>query len=834
MMRGKRRPEYLYLSLLTAAVGIVVTVLMCIMMISSGNPLLSRKDAEGLEIIHRAEALAGGESVAENRISAGMYSVSDYLISVFESPEYLTKCDSDEMFAADLARVAYGEYEDKDVTYIMGLLEGDTRQNTISTVMKSIKSSYKATMKVPKGEGTGVANVNITEDFSRDGRVLMGINTASGTMDYTRDDIRADIFIDGAVCHGFLTFDGSDDSGMRKFNISWDTSQARPGNHEISIIFRTADGRSRSFPAGRIDIPEFEDLANDRAYDGILPASRGVSWYRFNCEDRDCYVNFVGVSDDIRVDLFDLFGNKIGSNDLEGKQNEVLRGKAQDIGEAVRITGINGISNCFYIRVQKGELSSGSEDITYMMIGSPEVAYYNGTYMAVIPQEDGKYRLVDKDLELYEDEAKNIKFLPINGALCALSVTDVTKGEAIELWPGFESQTKEYAYYIEEETRLKVSCISQEGYAAEVTVSSDRSSGSGDYTGCEFDIEQGFNTITFRIDSFTGEQSEYKIYILCGDDDRNFRSTLEDFPKSYYSGLILLHIQYPDYVFTAYDTGLDFEDVVDVQDSGGRSLATYTYNPSYVKPDSRIYDAPDWMAVKPEVIRYYLDPRNFLRIERIFMFERQSFNPQYHTIEGVRSMIAGSFMDTDEFDYAQAIYNAAGQSGVSPYLLASRILQEMGFYGQSDLATGTVSGYEGYYNYYNIGSYASTSQGGPVLNGARYARWGNDPDAQEITEREEQYLLPWDSIDKAITGGALWIANGYINNGQDTLYFQKFDVVDNGTGLYDHQYAGFIMMAYSEGYRYYKSYKETDQLGNSFEFIIPIYDNMPEEYGYLP
>ena len=158
----------------------------------------------------------------------------------------------------------------------------------------------------------------------------------------------------------------------------------------------------------------------------------------------------------------------------------------------------------------------------------------------------------------------------------------------------------------------------------------------------------------------------------------------------------------------------------------------------------------------------------------------------------------------------------------------------MGSNGQSKLAQGTVEGYEGYYNFYNIGSYGSTGDGGPVLNGAKYSRWGYEPDKQELTDKERSFLLPWDSRDKAITGGALWIASGYINNGQDTLYFQKFDVVDNGTALYDHQYAGNIMMAYSEGYRYYKSYLSTDQLGNTFEFIIPVYDNMPDRYGDKP
>ena len=112
--------------------------------------------------------------------------------------------------------------------------------------------------------------------------------------------------------------------------------------------------------------------------------------------------------------------------------------------------------------------------------------------------------------------------------------------------------------------------------------------------------------------------------------------------------------------------------------------------------------------------------------------------------------------------------------------------------------------------------------------------WGKDPDGQEITDTEAALLLPWDSIDKAITGGALWIASGYIDKGQDTLYFQKFDVINDGSELYVHQYAQNIMMAYSESVRYYNSYKNIGMLDQGFEFMIPVYSNMPEEYGYLP
>ena len=833
-MNPKRRPEYLYIALITAGIGIVSVIVMCIALMSGGNSLLSGKDSEGRQMIQRAQMITGSEeSCVEERLSAGMYSMSDYLISVFESPNYLAMCDSDEVFARDLAKVVYGEYDDDDVDVIMRLLASDSRQNTISNILKDVKGSYKATMKVPKAAGRDIGEVMITEDFTHDGRVLMGINTATGTIGYDGSDIRADIFIDGAVCHGFLAYDGTDQNGNKIFKISWDTSQARPGDHELKLIIRTSEGRSKAFDAGSIDIPDFEEMMNDRVYEGTLPGSSDAVWYRINCEERDCYVNFVGLSGDIKVSLYDLYGNSLGTNDLEGLNSEVLRGRAQDVAKACDTTGIKGISNCFYVRVQHGMTDARSEDIGYMMVTSPEVAYYNGTYMAVTQQGE-TVRLVDKDVQLYEDEISKVKMLPINAALCDVDITDRDSNEAISLWPSFETQNKEYAYYMSSAASVRVAYKAQEGYAAQVAVTLNGAKGSDDDGGAILSLKNGMNSIGLKVTAFSGEVSEYKIYILCGDDDTGFASTLEEFPQSYYSGLILLHAQHPEYVFTAYDTGLDFEEVVSVQDSGGRSLATYTYNPTYVKPDSRIYDAPDWMAVKPEVIRYYLDPRNFLRIECVFMFERQSFNPDYHTREGIAAMIAGTFMDTDDYDYVSAIYNAAETSGVSPYLLASRILQEMGNYGQSNLATGTVQGYEGYYNYYNIGAYASTSEGGPVLNGAKYAKWGSDPEAQEITEREAECLLPWDSIDKAITGGAIWIASGYINNGQDTLYFQKFDVVDNGTDRFNHQYAGNIMMAYSEGYRYYKSYMNTQQLDRSFEFIIPVYDNMPEEYGFLP
>jgi len=159
----------------------------------------------------------------------------------------------------------------------------------------------------------------------------------------------------------------------------------------------------------------------------------------------------------------------------------------------------------------------------------------------------------------------------------------------------------------------------------------------------------------------------------------------------------------------------------------------------------------------------------------------------------------------------------------------------MGRTGESLLSKGTLPGYEGYYNFFNIGSTPDpTVENGALINGAKFAKWGSDSAAMVITPEEQLMMLPWTSPDLAIRGGARWIAASYIDLGQDTLYFQKFDVITNEDGLFIHQYAQNISMAYTEGSRYHKAYLSQDMLASAFQFLIPVYADMPELYGTLP
>lgn len=194
----------------------------------------------------------------------------------------------------------------------------------------------------------------------------------------------------------------------------------------------------------------------------------------------------------------------------------------------------------------------------------------------------------------------------------------------------------------------------------------------------------------------------------------------------------------------------------------------------------------------------------------------------------------------ETLSYAETFMRAAKASGVSPYHLAARVIQEVGRNGSGSTSgtysyvddegvthdsyvddEGVAHSFSGLYNFYNIGASAGKH---PVANGLR---WASQP-------AEKGYMLPWTSPYRSVIGGACYIGKYYINAGQDTLYLEKFDVESNYKGLYWHQYMGNIEAAGFEGRRVYKNYKEMNLLGSSFRFKIPVYDNMPETPCPLP
>ena len=161
--------------------------------------------------------------------------------------------------------------------------------------------------------------------------------------------------------------------------------------------------------------------------------------------------------------------------------------------------------------------------------------------------------------------------------------------------------------------------------------------------------------------------------------------------------------------------------------------------------------------------------------------------------------------------YTDIIMKAAQQSGVNPYVIAAMIIQEQGN-GKSGSISGNVSGYKGYYNFFNIGAYQSGSMSA-VTRGLWYA------------SQSGSYGRPWNSIEKSIVGGSTYYGDNYVKAGQDTFYLKKFNV--QGSNLYKHQYMTNVEAAAGEGAKLSRAY--TDAMKNeTLVFKIPVFNNMPE------
>lgn len=172
-----------------------------------------------------------------------------------------------------------------------------------------------------------------------------------------------------------------------------------------------------------------------------------------------------------------------------------------------------------------------------------------------------------------------------------------------------------------------------------------------------------------------------------------------------------------------------------------------------------------------------------------------------------RTTIAMTTTKKGSMSYADIIMDAARESGISPYSIAIKIIQEVGTQGSGSVS-GTYPGYQGYYNFYN---WSASDGGNAIEKGLIYARdkgWNN------------QY--------KAIVEGAKQLADSYIGVGQNTAYLYKFDVVDEASnGLYWHQYMTNIQDPSSQAQILYNTYVKNDILDASINFVIPVFNDMP-------
>lgn len=320
------------------------------------------------------------------------------------------------------------------------------------------------------------------------------------------------------------------------------------------------------------------------------------------------------------------------------------------------------------------------------------------------------------------------------------------------------------------------------------------------------------------------------------------KSGISAFPKSYQTYLKKLEELHPNWIFKAYYTGIDWDEL-----TSSSAENKCKKNTIYFKSGSTVMDPKalcicgkegdsNYYCASASTVNYYLDPRNFLSEAQVFQFLDLSYDE--HITKSVitnaakNSFLSGTFtVNGKKYSYVDAIMDAAEESEVSAMHILVTIFQEVGkgtkksdgTYTLPKAVSGTVDGYEGLYNFYN---YGATDGSGAVERGLKKAR-------------EMGWTDPRTAI---IEGATIVLANNYISAGQNTKYFYKFDVVGNeilqesdgkktysSSYFFGHQYMTNIQDPTSQAYNLFTYYTNEGLLDKTLTFNIPVYDDMPSQ-----
>lgn len=269
-----------------------------------------------------------------------------------------------------------------------------------------------------------------------------------------------------------------------------------------------------------------------------------------------------------------------------------------------------------------------------------------------------------------------------------------------------------------------------------------------------------------------------------------------------------LKANHPNWNFIIMETGLDFEQVIKAQYTGHLGTPKNLIQGKSGEwicsiCGDRVYDTGNWKCASEQAIRYYMDTRNWL-VDSPYLFQFLATDYLETTDDKVYGSLNGTFLYSRE--NASIINRVCREKNANPYYIIARLLQEQGNAGG---ATSKMVDTDGtvYYNLFNIGASGNTQQ--EVYNNA-LAR----------AKREG-----WTSIEKCLSDGITFLFSAYINNKQNSIYLNKFDVESYG-GLYIRQYMQNIEAPKSEGTSMYNKMKSAGLLEENLTFIIPVYENM--------
>lgn len=194
--------------------------------------------------------------------------------------------------------------------------------------------------------------------------------------------------------------------------------------------------------------------------------------------------------------------------------------------------------------------------------------------------------------------------------------------------------------------------------------------------------------------------------------DANFEAYLaqQGFPESYKSGLRTLHAQHPTWIFNAVQTGLDWNTAVASELQGTSSLIETGSKSSWKSTDAGKFDwttstwpgfdGATWVGASQEIVAYFMDPRNFLDDSYVFQFAVHDYNADIQSIDGLRSMLQGTFLDGQvAIDASSPLYAtalAAQGLSASTNAMSAQTVTDAGIGTATQTGSGeSLLGYEG-------------------------------------------------------------------------------------------------------------------------------------------
>lgn len=306
-------------------------------------------------------------------------------------------------------------------------------------------------------------------------------------------------------------------------------------------------------------------------------------------------------------------------------------------------------------------------------------------------------------------------------------------------------------------------------------------------------------------------------------------NTIGNFPKSYLTALNGLQKKYPNWQFVADFVPLTFEEALNMQDDLFVKLTNKQYN-SWRSMRKGCYDwnknkfistnDGTFYGASREVIAYYLDPRNFLDEDNIFIFLDHSFENNTISVKGIENFVKGTFLSgiisdsNDEYSgrsYSEVIFDASQKTNINPLILASTILNLNGNNG-SELTNGFKVKNKKVYNFYKFYSIGNTATE-ILYNAANFA-----------------YSQGWTTQSKAIISGAYKYFNDFSHLDNNTYYYQNFNVFDIDGRVFQISQNIEEAVNYTKIlHRFYKNINDTKLV-----FHIPVFDSLPSSNSPLP